>query len=1323
MIHDGLKYVFVTWILMLFQFFGYGQGFQFRQFNTDDGLPSNMVYEVKPDSKGFLWFCTDAGVSRFDGYNFVNYTAEDGLSDNEVFHSFEDSQGRVWFLTYNGKMSYYSKGQFYNSSNTDFLKQADGQHFLNRAYEDGEGNIWFGTENAKIIRISVDNEVAKIELDEIIDNRGKNNVLNFFEKDEKSILALTPLAYYEINKATFDVKLIRFITKEEVYKIGLGTGISLNTGLVADNYVIISYNNGFLRYNIDDSAFFSVHKSHKINSEVIYINYDGQQFWMGTRDGIYQFDNMKDLSANNVTGHLSGLQVGSHCVDRDGNRWFGTLGEGAFVKYGIDITARTDIPQVPVTAIGPSPEGRVTVGLENGSIWNICEHKKADKIMMPTTATSTETSTFGIDDTHYSIIKGIMWLDDQMLAVKGSRNFIRNQQNRALEFAAFTGTKCVGFSNDSVYLGTNIGFCVQPLRDQLSRLGELDQEILGIAYFGNETIDRRAQSRIYEIMFDESSNVLWLGTDDGLKLRRNDSIIHLNKTYKSLQQRITSIFKAPDGKIWVGTNGNGVSILTSEGKLLHEISSEDGLSSAICQTVFVDEDKVGWIATIAGLNRVEITSDSTISLRIIDRSDGLPVDKIKCIYVNKHSVWIGTEPGLIMFDKRSLNEELERIPVYVTEISASGISLNMDESNLTLSHNNNDVSIKFNGLSFITGSKIEYRYRLAEHSNWNYTQNTSIEFSNLSPSNYQFEVQAKNKSGYWSDQSAVVPFVISPPWWNTIWAYISYIVGGLLIAYSILQYELNRARIKSELQLEKMESGKYKEIERAKSLFFSNISHEIRTPLTLIQGPLEKILQANDLDDAKKYTSIAQRNANSLLHLVNDLLDLSKIDSEKLEIHLVHGNIISDIDAICQHFQVLAEKKGIDFFFESELRLFKMDYDAKKLEIILNNLLSNAIKFTDVQGSIKLTAKLQMLNQQYLTIEVIDTGIGIEQDKIPRLFERFYQADDSMTKEHQGSGIGLALTKKLVQLHHGTIKVSSQIGRGSIFTVTIPTKQPDQKNIQSKAPEFTAEPVEPPSTAQNLISEEKLKVLVVDDNEELRSYISYILPDKYQIQTAVNGEDGLVKSTEFVPDIIISDVMMPRMNGFEMCEKIRLDARLSHIPIILLTAKSSTDAKIEAFNAGADQYLSKPFNHDELNARVASLISQRKKLKERFSSDVEFDTLSLANSETDKKLLEKAVKVVEKNMENVEFDVTKFGREIGLSRTALHTKLKALTGQSTTQFIQSIRLKAAVDLMKNQGVNISEVSAKVGFNDPRYFSRSFKKMFGKSPSDLIVGQK
>ena len=592
-------------------------------------------------------------------------------------------------------------------------------------------------------------------------------------------------------------------------------------------------------------------------------------------------------------------------------------------------------------------------------------------------------------------------------------------------------------------------------------------------------------------------------------------------------------------------------------------------------------------------------------------------------------------------------------------------------------------------------------------------------FTNLAPGKYVLRVKAINSDGYVGIKEATLGIVVNPPFWMSWWAYLLYAVGLVVVLFLARYRMLKREREKFHLQQIENEVAKNEEINNMKFRFFTNVSHELRTPLTLIISPLEGMLKETTDELQSTRLQLMYRNAQRLLHLVNQLLDFRKGEMSTHQLSLSEGDIISYVHSVCNSFLLMADKKHIQFSFFSGIDTFSMAFDADKVGKIVMNLLSNAFKFTPEGGRVTVMIEHVAGTPDILEIKIADTGIGISDVDKEHIFERFYQADHKGVEETTGNGIGLSLVRDFVTLHEGEVKVFDNIGMGSVFVIQFPVKHVE---TQVQLPEETGMPVgdeEDKEMKEEAREETERKnfplLLIVDDNEDFRIFMRYSLELQYRVKLAVNGKEAWEMMQEELPDLVISDVMMPQMDGNELCRLIKQDKRTAHIPVILLTARQNTEAKLEGLQTGADDYVTKPFNMTILVLRIRKLI-ELSRYHRVTQGMIDPAPSEIVITSLDEKLIEKAIKYVEDNMSRTELSVEELSRELGMSRVHLYKKLLQITGKTPIEFIRVIRLKRAAQLLRESQLHVSEVAFEVGFNNPKYFSRYFKDEFGVLPS-------
>jgi signal transduction histidine kinase/DNA-binding response OmpR family regulator/ligand-binding sensor domain-containing protein len=781
--------------------------------------------------------------------------------------------------------------------------------------------------------------------------------------------------------------------------------------------------------------------------------------------------------------------------------------------------------------------------------------------------------------------------------------------------------------------------------------------------------------------------------------------------------------------VWVGTRQNGLGFINPG-------QPEKGIQiylSTIKRRIYsLQRDDKGnfFLLTPAGIEKLVPDKQQTV---IFNQNDGLikfddwsnrdPTQRGLLYRLSNGSIVIGYRRGLGFFHPDSLSKKTEHFAPYISAVTVFDKEMlpnrNLfNPAELGLSHKQNFLSISYSALAPGNGNDILLSHKLTGvDRDWVSSESRNIIYSGLQPGNYHFLVKAESRSIPGLVREASLSITIRPPWWKTWWATLLFVLFALSLVYSIYRYQLGRI-------LARKETVRLKELDKLKSRLYANITHEFRTPLTVIKGISGEIEEGLDKKEKEWFNSrlkMINRNSDKLLHLVQQMLDMSKIEEGKMKLHLIRNNIVSYLQYVLESFQSMADAKNIKLVFYRESDEVVMDYDQDKIFVIASNLLSNAIKFTPNGGKVIFHVKKEKVTEKgHLVIKVQDSGIGIEEKHLPHIFDRFYQADNTLTRKGEGTGIGLALTKELVELMGGTITVESMPNVKTEFCVSLPITQkaPRQKSKPVKMPQIN-EPEQKAETypATDIENNEQPLALVVEDNTDVAQYIISCLAGKYRVKWSPDGEKGIETAIRTIPDIIISDVMMPGKDGFEVCDILKQDERTSHIPIVLLTAKATDTDRIEGLSHGADAYLTKPFNKKELFVRLEQLIRIRRQLQEKFSK-VEIGLMEKTALTGEERFLKKALKVIEKKLDSPELDAALLASELYLSESQLYRKLKALSGKSTSVFIRSIRLSAAKKLLETGDLNISEVAYQCGFNDPAWFSRTFKKEFGISPSEV-----
>ena len=796
--------------------------------------------------------------------------------------------------------------------------------------------------------------------------------------------------------------------------------------------------------------------------------------------------------------------------------------------------------------------------------------------------------------------------------------------------------------------------------------------------------------------------MVWIATREGLNVydTRRHMFLDLFPVAEAKGNFIAAITEDQERNMWVSTSRKVIRVtVASDGKGSYlfdsrAYNSEDGLQNCDFNQRSIKTLHNGIIA-IGGLYGVNVFAPDHIRYNKM-----LPNVMFTGLSLFDEAVKVGQSYGGRVLIKKELN----------------------DVENVEFDYKQNIFSVSFASDNYNLPEKTQYMYKLEGFNNDWLTLPVGVHnvtFTNLAPGKYVLRVKAINSDGYVGIKEATLGIVVNPPFWMSWWAYLLYAAGLVVVLFLARYRMLKREREKFHLQQIENEVAKNEEINNMKFRFFTNVSHELRTPLTLIISPLEGMLKETTDELQSTRLQLMYRNAQRLLHLVNQLLDFRKGEMSTHQLSLSEGDIISYVHSVCNSFLLMADKKHIQFSFFSGIDTFSMAFDADKVGKIVMNLLSNAFKFTPEGGRVTVMIEHVTGTPDTLEIKIADTGIGISDVDKEHIFDRFYQADHKGVEETTGNGIGLSLVRDFVTLHEGEVKVFDNIGTGSVFVIQFPVKHVE---TQVQLPEETGMSVgdEEDREMKEEVREETGRkdsplLLVVDDNEDFRIFMRYSLELQYRVKLAVNGNEAWEMMQEELPDLVISDVMMPQMDGNELCRLIKQDKRTAHIPVILLTARQNTEAKLEGLQTGADDYVTKPFNMTILVLRIRKLI-ELSRYHRVTQGMIDPAPSEIVITSLDEKLIEKAIKYVEDNMSRTELSVEELSRELGMSRVHLYKKLLQITGKTPIEFIRVIRLKRAAQLLRESQLHVSEVAFEVGFNNPKYFSRYFKDEFGVLPS-------
>ncbi len=1282
----------------------------FQILSVLQGMPSLYIGAMLEDHEGNLWFGTGGGgICRYDGHTMTNYSEYEGLAYSSIHAMLEDSHGNLWIgADRDHAMSKYDGHQFVQFGEEEGFSTQTILDIL----EDSKGNIWFGTSGGGAIRYEGKTFTHFTQKEGLSSDR----ILSILEDSRGNI-------WFGTNgggACKFDGKGFTWYTRE----VGL-IGNTVNT-ILEDSHGKLWFgteNDGITIFDGNRFAHYTIAEGLSSNSiKAIYEDKTGN-IWIATFEGVIKFDGQNFTQYTKKEG-LSSNRVSSIMEDSQGKLWFGTSGGGA-IRYNSRSFVYYDHVGTPRFQ---NRKGNLFNSYNRGL--KVLNYNRYSYTLQPLLDSRDPRSLEHIGP----IIedrKGNIWLGD-----------------RRAGLFKFDGQSVTMYTRKEGLIDNDISSLLEDSRGNIW-IGTHSKGVSkfdGTAFTQFTEADGLVYYHVHAIMEDRKGNI-WFGTDGG-GVSKYDGKKFYNFTKKNglNTDQVNTIFEDRKGNIWFGTWNGGLNIF--DGKRFSYIKKEDGLSSNIIQTIIEDQKGFLWISTEQGLNLLVPDSSARKQFRIIrfGQSDGFRSVNVGGGFMDRSNrIWWGEamldlnhfelskKPPLIRFnyleleqtfvDFRRISNQNYRKTIafgdYLDHTFDSVAAFYNYPLNLKLPYQISHLTFHFSAISWDAPHKILYQFKMdGLNEDWSpMTADNKADYRDLPPGTYTFSVRAASQSMVWSEP-VTYRFTIHPPWWLSWWAYVFYIMAILGVLLGLRRYELNRHKAKTEARY-------FKELDSAKTKLYTNITHEFRTPLTVIMGMIDT------LSGHEEVRRLVLRNSRQLLQLVNQMLDLAKLESGSMQLHNHQADIVRFLRYLTESFYSLAKERGIHLVFSSKEDELIMDFDEEKLQHIVYNLLSNALKFTPNSsgGTVKLMAQqIEKSGQIWLQIEVQDTGIGIPEEMLPHIFDRFFQTGNSQMYGREGTGIGLTLTKEFVELMGGGITVRSELGQGSTFIILLPVKnesspaeaKPDDETVEVKLkPDLAV-----PTTATNRstarlnkqLAGEKPLLLIVEDNKDVVTYIRTLLEKNYQIEIAPNGKAGQEMALELVPDIIISDVMMPEMDGFALTHTLKTDERTSHIPIILLTAKAEEQDRIAGLRHGADAYLIKPFNKTELLVRLEKLTELRRRLQQRYAG-LEVSKTGKETFNPEDTFLQKLIQIVEEHLDDPGFSAAQLYLAAHMSQPQLYRKLMALTGKSPTLFIRTIRMRKALDLLQKTEMTISEIAWAVGFNDPSYFTRVFHEEFGKTPGE------
>lgn len=1361
------NFALFLFLWILFPLKNLAQDIRFKHLTNNDGLSQNLVLSITQDNEGFMWFGTKDGLNKYDGYQFKVFQNEpnnpNSISSNSITSLFTDNNGKLWVGTENGIVNVYNTDSqsFQRISlplNNSKSKNSDG---INAIAQDKNSNIWIGTNGSGIFKIPFLNQqhnptnIKRYYNDSSENHKLPSNVIKKIVVDDEGIIWIgTDKGLSRLDSKTAAISSFYFEIKHPNAP-GSDSDFSISSISKCDNnYLWLGTRTGLVKFNIIDNSFkvFPHHLSifrygwGDINA----IIEDKQGIlWLATPGEMMRF-NTKTLKYESVKNDplnpesISYNSISSLFLDRTNILWIGTSGMGIDYfdpkanRFGLlkrKVSANSRVTGFSIRAILEESDRYVWISAEVLYRWD----RKTGELKSFETS-STDLNAFG-NTSVWSMIKST---DSNLWFASTEGLFVYNPKTETAKQFKYDSNNPNGLplkSVNSIFEDKN-GIIWIVTENFLSKMIDREEGIFKHYNFQNN-LNNNATKRCF--IYEDNKNQLWMGTKNGLLVfDKNKEIFYGYQNNPEIasslsNNQVNAVFPdpvKPDGFLWIGTS-SGLNLFDINKQSFAHFTQKAGLPNNVIYGISSDSQDNLWLSTNRGISKYNI---ETKTFRNYDVEDGLQSNEFNTGAVFKGSkgeLFFGGINGLNYFFPDQIKDNpfqplmgITGLKVYSQSKKKNAIAeikemtFNKNE-NIIFTPRDEIIIFEFSALDFSSPNKNKYAYKLENfNENWIYLDNSrTATFTHLPSGNYILKVKGSNNDGVWNEEGISIPFKVLPHWSATWWALSFYLLLFLLLFFFIRKYEMKRIKMKNELELEQKEYYTLKVLDQLKSRFFANISHEFRTPLTLISGYAENLIEALPTNHIKKQAQGIDQNAKRLLKLINELLDISKLEAGKMNLKLSQQNIVLYLKNLFFSVESFSEKRHISLNFVSDESDIQVVFDDEKMEKIIMNIVSNALKFTPEYGEITLT--IQRKNKEFLSICICDNGVGIEKDSIPNIFDRFYQVDNSDTRLYEGTGIGLALVKELVELHNGTVKAfrnEELIGKnGTTFSIELPIGAISEL---SKEPVIDIKNLNPSEI--NILQNKKLQIpeinfdkkiiVLVEDNSAIRTFVKNLLQPTYKVIEASNGEEGFEQAKKVIPDVIITDVMMPKLDGISMVKLLRNDEKTSHIPIVILTGKAAQEDRLEGLETGIEAYLTKPFSVKELQLILNNLIQQREQLLKKYQNKfvVTSDEIPLAS--VDQQFLEKAIQHIKDNIENTSFSVEQLADKMCLSPSQLHRKLQALIDQAPGQLIRNIRLQRAADLIKKNAGTLADICFQTGFNDQTYFSRAFKNQFGCSPS-------
>lgn len=1329
--------------------------FFFSHLGVEDGLSQVSILSIFQDSEGYIWFGTRNGANRYDGYEFKVYQNEvnnpASISDNYIRKISEDKNKNIWIGTSNGVNCIDYKTQqisrFYpqainpqitTNAVNNFLRHADGELYafttrsilkcnsdktveempyltkmespIHSIAQDNAGDIFIGTEDKGLYIFTSGWKLKKHYLPDSSNNQQTLPI--------STISALLPGPGNTVFIGTNENGLCLYNKKEQTFtrlntdNSGLNNNSVRHLTVLSKDSILIGTFRGLNILNTQNMIITPINMDMKAKGALSHYSIHSmlidrdQTLWVGTYSAGVNYHSPFYRPASFITTNSFAGIIGQGREDSNGNMWFAT--EGAGLLY---YNPRTE--EQKLYPIKPLQAGNYEINILKSILI------QGDSILCSTHFGSVYL--FSIRDKQYKKIHDYKYNDINTLYID-SKQRLWIPTNTPDQTVMADKEKTTSYFNVNGHKKQFRGMCL---------IKELEPDVFLFGAISDSVF-------VYDMNKETATDLTSL-LQNGDKRKRLGSI--------------SGALKDDNQFIWIATTKGGLFRLDSNLNLIQNYQKENGLSESYINSLSIDKNGDIWVVTGKELYKLNRPENKFELVKPVDSpTQEYSLYANNCVS-NDGTLYFPGNQGILAINPQKVLTNPNRPPVYVTSLlinsqeDPEGLPTYQEllplqyNNNITLKASQGNITIRYSALNFIHSEDNSYAYMMegADHNWHNIGNRREAYYSNLSPGKYTFRVKAANNDGVWNPEEAVLHITVNPPFYKTWWAYSLYLCILSLIITLIIRWQHRKHEREREEKYRQLEQERMNELHEERMRMFTNFSHELRTPLTLIINPLNDLLQRVTFSpEVKEALQMIKKNTGRMLLLVNNLMDIQKYEAGKSILQKTRFNFSAFIQEMYHSFESVAHNRNIQFTLKNELpEPYFTCYDEAEIEKVFFNLLSNAFKFTPANGNVTLRIKrisqgqcetLPMFPEQqsstliepsYLLIEIVDTGKGFNKKEAEKIFEPFYRAEEDIHKQVAGTGIGLSLTRSIVLQHQGCIWTDSTEEKGTNFQILLPDTE--MQDIKKEEKTINSHPSEISKKVALLVEEtearNKQTVLLVDDNQEVLLYLEQQLQPDYTVMKAINGKDALEQLESTFPNIVISDVMMPEMNGLELCKRIKESQDFCHIPVILLTAKSMVSQVEEGLEAGADDYIVKPFQVSLLKARVRNLLSLREKMKSIYGESLTLRNLGVEEPDEDNDFLTQYIDIVKANISNQELDVSVIYQALGMSRANFYRKVKAVTGLSPIELIKNIRLEAGAKLLKESNMNISEIAQHIGFSSRSYFARSFKAVYGMSPTE------